>query len=138
VGIVVNHLHSISAVYPVLAAPVLLTANAGVYADFPTPTEIIPAGVINYEFCIHWITCSAISANGDYVIRLYQGLALAETTIATVSVVRNAVQSQEGSSQVINPLLAANTRISAAIASGNAGADTLAVKVQYNIHTAEP
>ena len=129
-----DHLHNITKLYPELAIPVVLTKAGGAYAAFGTPTEIIPAGTIGLDFDIHWAVVSAISANGDYILQLYQGAALSETVIATISVVRNAVQSQEGSMSMITPLLLANARISAAISSGNAAADTLATKLQFHTY----
>ncbi|NIA28326.1 MAG: hypothetical protein GWP06_00260 [Actinobacteria bacterium] len=60
-----EHNHGVNMLYPVLASPVTLTKAAGVYAVFPTPTEIIPAGMITDDFDIHWAIISDISANGD-------------------------------------------------------------------------
>jgi hypothetical protein len=128
----VEHAHSINELYPVLSAPITLTKAAGAYAAFPTPIEIIPASTIDEDFDIHWAIVSAISANGDFILRLYQGAGGSETVIATKSFVRNAVQSQEGALYVITPLILANARISAAISSGNAGQDTADLKLEFH------
>ncbi len=129
-----EHLHAINQLYPVLAGPVELEKASGAYAAFPFPTEIIPVNTITEDFDIHWLIASAISANGDFIIRLYQGNPGSETVIATKSVVRNAVQSQEGALQMVTPLMVANKRISAALSGSNAGQDTLSIKLEYHTY----
>ena len=127
-----GHNHGPSYVYPTLANAVTLTAAGTAWAAFPTPTEVIPASTITVPFSIHWITVSDISANGEYEIAIYQGAALSETLLARKSFVRNAVQSQEGSLPMHMDCVVANTRISAAISSSNAAADTVGIKVAYH------
>ena len=127
-----EHTHAVGEVTPELANPILLTKAAGAWAAYPTPTEIIAAGAITDDFDLHWAVISALSANGDYTLQLYQGAALSETVIATIAVTRNAVQSQEGAIPVITPLIAGSTRISAALSSGNAAQDTAEIKVMYH------
>ena len=129
-----DHIHSIGNVHPELADPIELTKASGVWEAYPTPTEIIPAGTITDDFDLHFAIISAISANGDYTVEIYQGAALSETPIAHIAVTRNAVQSQEGSIPIITPLLSANTRISAALSSGNAAQDTLEIKLMYHTY----
>ncbi len=129
-----DHIHSIGNVHPELANPIELEKASGVWEAYPTPTEIIPAGTITDDFDLHFAIISAISANGDYTVEIYQGAAQSETVIAHIAVTRNAVQSQEGSIPIITPLLSANTRISAALSSGNAAQDTIEIKLMYHIY----
>lgn len=125
-----EHFHSQPFLYPLLAGSVTLTKAANVWEPYPTPTEIIPVNTITDDFDIHFLNVSAISANGEYVIALYKGAAMSEVLIGEYGAVRNAVQSQEGSRPIITELLDANTRISAAISSSNAGQDTVNIKVE--------
>ncbi len=128
-----EHVHSIARVYPRLANPVQLQKDTGVWAAIPsTKTEIIPAGTIGIDFDIHWFQVSSISANGNYIICLYQGGIGVETLIGEVSVSRTAVQSQEGSALITTPIVLANTRISAGISSSNNAQDSLLVKLMYH------
>jgi len=129
-----EHLHGESIVYPQLAAPITLTSAAGAWAAYPAPTEIVPVNTIIKDFDIHWISISTISANGDYMLRLYTGPALSEVFLSELDFYRTAVQSQEGSTSIITPIVLKNTRISAAISSGNAGANTVNVKVRYHVY----
>lgn len=134
VEIIEEHLHSKGFVYPELANTVQLTAGAGVWAAYPTPTEIIPANTIVTDFDIHFVSVSGISANGSYMLELYQGAALSETGIGEIDFYRNAVQSQEGSQPFLSFIVKANSRISAAISSGNAAADTCNIKLRYHVY----
>lgn len=129
-----EHFHGQALVYPVLANPVTLTKAAGAWAAYPTPTEVIPANTVTEDFDIHFVTVSAISANGAYMLAIYEGAGGSETLIAEMDFYRNAVQSQEGASPVITRILAKNTRISMAISSGNAAQDTAQVKARYHVY----
>ncbi len=129
-----KHIHSKCEIYPLLADPVLLTKAAGAWAAFPTPTEIVPVNTILVPFDIHWVNISNISADGNYVIQLYSGNPGSEIVIATIDFARNAVLSQEGAQPCQTIVLPANTRISAAISSGNAAADNCRAKIKYHVY----
>ena len=130
--LLIDHTHSVAMVHPELADPISLQKASGAWAAYPTPTEIVAAGAITSDFDIHFGIISAISANGDYTIEIYQGAAPSETVIAHIVVARNAVQSQEGAVKIITPLISANTRISAALSSGNVAQDTVEIKLMYH------
>jgi hypothetical protein len=127
-----EHIHKAGQVYPTLANPILLTKGSGAWAAFPTPTEIVPAGGINEDFDIHWINVSSISANGNYEIALYSGGAGSEVEICRIPTSRTTVQSQEGSIPTQTEIIPADTRISAALSSGNAALDTVLIKLMYH------
>jgi hypothetical protein len=129
-----EHIHGVAKIYPVLANPVQLQKASGVWAAFPTPTEIIPAGTIGDAFDIHFCIVSNISANSNCVLRLYKGAALSEVEIATIAFVRNAILSQEGSIPLMTELLAANTRISGALSGDASATITCDVKLFYHIY----
>ena len=127
-------MHSKSCTYPKLANSIQLQKATGVWAALPTPTEIIPASTVTSPFDLHWANINTISANGDYLVAFYKGAALSEIEICCIPVSRSAVQSQEGSVQLITELLDANERISAAISSSNNTQNTLNLKVIYHIY----
>ena len=125
-----EHLHGTVFLYPELAGYITLTKAAGAWAAFPLPTEIIPENTIAFDFDLHFLDISNISANGEYAISLYTGASGAETRIGCYGAARTAAQSQEGSRPILTRLISANTRISASISSSNAAADTLIIKVE--------
>jgi hypothetical protein len=128
-----EHFHAKSEVYPELANPIQLQKDSGAWAAYPaTKTEIISAGQIDKDFDIHWISVSGISANGNYTVKLYSGLAGAEIEIGTVDFTRNAIQSQEGAQPNQDVILSAGTRVSAGLSSGNAAQDTCNIKLRYH------
>jgi len=128
--IINEHLHNIVFIRPSLAGSVTLTSGAGAWAAYPTPTQIIAANNITEDFDLHFLDISDISANGEYQIALYTGAALSEVLVGEFGAVRNAVQSQEGARNILTPLFDANTRISAALSSSNAGANTINIKLE--------
>ena len=134
VEVLEEHFHSPSEVYPRLANPVTLTKAAGAWAAFPVPTEIVPANIITEDFDVHFISVSGISANGDYLLCLYEGSSGVETSLAEFDFSRTAVQSQEGSQPVTTRVMEKNSRVSAALSSGNAAQDTANIKVRYHTY----
>lgn len=135
-----RHLHSVTMLYPLLGDPIVLTKDAGAWAAFPSSkTEIIPANTILQPFDIHWIHCTLLSALGNYVIALYAGEVGSEKIIGYAPASRSAIGGTEGSLALITAdiselhgLIPANTRISAALSSGNAAVDTLRIKILYH------
>ena len=129
-----KHFHSAGNVYPRGAGGITITKAAGAWAAVPAvKTEVVPviAG-IPYLFDIHWISISAISANGEYEIYLYSGLAGFELEITAIPATRSAVQSQEGSAFCMTDLIVPNTRISAALRGSPAGAESLIIKLGWH------
>ena len=130
-----EHFHSPVFIKPNLAGSITLTSDAGTWAAMnATKTEIIPAGGVTSIFDIHFMDISDISANGEYQIELYKGGIGAEISIGNFGTGRNAVQSQEGARPIITEMLPANTRISAALSSSNAGANTLMIKLEGHMY----
>lgn len=130
------HVHSPAKCYPVLAAPVTITASANAWTDYGSWVEIVPASTITEAFDIHWVHSSEISAQGNYVLQLAKGGSGSEEVIATIAFSRDSNQVQTASQPVqIAPQLA-NTRISARVSSDNAVADTVDVKIYYHEYPA--
>jgi hypothetical protein len=125
--------HSVGKVYPLLANPITLTKAVNAWVAFSaSKTEIIPVNTVTSPFNIHFILVSTLSAVGDYVIALYSGAAGAEVLIGYVPASRSATGTTEGLVPATTTAVPANTRISAALTSGNAAADTARIKVFYH------
>ena len=129
-----EHAHSIQKLYPYDASPITLTCGNAAPWTQGTIVQIVPVDTINSDFDIHWLHIASISANANYEVILYSGLAAAEVEIGRCPAVRNAVQSQEGSTAMMTPLQPAGTRISASVASSSGNADTLNVKIHYHTY----
>jgi len=136
--IINKHFHSIGMVYPLLADPVTLQKQSGIWAAFnTTTTEIIPANTVTVPFDLHFANVTNLSATGNYLIAFYYGAIGAEVLCGYSVATRTAVGGTEGSCPIISGLatgkpIPANSRISAALSSGNNAQDTLQIKVQYH------
>jgi hypothetical protein len=128
------HVHSPAQCYPVLANPVTVTAAATAWTGFGAWVEVVPASTITDPFDIHWVHTGEISAQGNYVLELGSGGAGAETTIAQIAFSRDSNQVQTASQPIQIAPVAANTRIAARLASNNAVADTVDVKIYYHVY----
>lgn len=129
----VYHTHSIGKVYPLLANPITLTKAVNAWVAFPaSKTEIIPVNTVTRPFNIHFVLVSTLSAIGDYIIALYSGSAGSEVIIGYVATSRSANGITEAMVPTLTNIIPANTRISAALTSGNATADTVRIKVFYH------
>ena len=127
------HSHAIGKVYPLLANPITLTKAANAWVAFPaSKTEIVPVNIITRPFDIHSVSISTLSVVGDYIIALYSGAAGSEVIIGYVVATRSASGSTEGIVSTMTTIIPANTRISAALTSGNATADTVRIKIFYH------
>ncbi len=132
-GILEDHVHKGTQLYPEISDPVTITAVNTAYNPLTSISEIMSTGdAPGALFDIHWAVISNISANGDYILRLFEGEAASEVEIATISIVRNAVQSQEGSIPVQTRLIAAGTRISGALSSSNVAGNSIDVKLMLH------
>ena len=129
-----EHVHSEGKVYPELAAPVTLTTAGTAWTDPGSFTEIVPASTITSKFDIHFVSGSAISATGNYVLQLFSGAPASEVLIASVDLVRTGNFSQEGSNPIQTPRIAANARISGKLYGSNNAANTVDFKVRYHTY----
>lgn len=123
-----KHIHTVSKLYPSLAAGVVVTAGAGAWTlgNFAT---IVPASTITFPFDIHFINVTAISANDSYHLRLYYGAS--DTECANVAIVRNAIQSGTYAIPTISTYMAANSQIRAKLASAS-GSNNVTIKIGYH------
>jgi len=124
------HVHSPSICYPRDADPIILTAvNDALTWSEGAKVEIIPAATITIPFDIHWIILGNISANGNYVIKIYTGGVGAEVFWGEAAFTRDTSQVRGSQIPLQGPPVAANTRISASLLSGANNGETVAVKV---------
>lgn len=123
-----EHIHSVSKVYPTLADGVTVTTDASAWT-LGTLTEIVPASTITDDFDIHAIDVENISANGVYEIVLYYGAG--DTEAGRVRIVQGSVTSATLNTPVQTPLIPANSRVRAAVASA-AGGQNLTISLRYH------
>ncbi len=128
-----DHIHSEAKVWPTLADAVTLTATVNDWTDFGTKVEVVAAAAIGSPFDIHFVSIEAISAIGQYEVKLWSGAAGA-VEIGHMSFSRTAAHSREGSQPVTTPIQPADTKIMASMASNNANADTVDVKIAYHTY----
>jgi hypothetical protein len=84
------------------------------------------------DFDIHHVLVEAISANSVYEIVLYQGAG--DVEIGRVRVVRSTVQSGTLNIPIQTPIVDANSRIRAAVASANNNGETVTISLKYHLY----
>lgn len=123
-------LHHAQLLYPDLAVPVTVTTHADAYT-LGNFAEIVPANAIATEFHIHHLHLSTPSANGQYVLVLYEGT----TELARVSFSRTDKKDDVEGLDVRMAHCPANSQIQAKLASSNAASpDTVNVRLWYHSH----
>jgi hypothetical protein len=125
-----DHIHSVQYVYPTLASGVTLNASSSVW-QLGSFVEVIPKNTIDDVFDIHWLNVGAMNNVTTCELHLYKGDLGSEILIAQTRVVRLSNQSGAGSIPIITPLISANERISAKLASATANT-TLVISVSYH------
>lgn len=129
-----HHVHGQSFAYPTTAGSVTLTAGAGAWGTGGSIIEIIPANTLNVSaFDLHWVNVINHSANGEYYLEIYKGLAASEVLIGAVRSWRDSAFLAGTIANTQQPLQipqqAVNERISGKLYSSGAGADTLDVSL---------
>lgn len=127
-----EHAHSISCVYPTLAAGTTVTGAAGAWT-LGAFVEIIPANTITKDFDIHWIDVEGASIEDVYELVLYN------TTTEIGRVRFNAAKTVAGG-VILSPVYfqsqvqAKNSQIQAKLASSSGGGDTVTFSVFYHTY----
>lgn len=124
-----KHAHGETFLYPSGADALQITKASGIWAAFPTPTQIIAANAVTSPFDLHFIHITGISANGEYEVGIYEGAPGAETLRHLWPASRTSIQSQEGSNSTMTLYFAANTRISVALRGSPNAQESLRIKV---------
>lgn len=128
-----EHAHSVQRVYPTLAAPITLIGGAGVY-ELGAYTEVIPANTIALPFDLHVINVANASQADTYELHLFQGSTGNESLIAQIRFIRPLGGDASFHQNIITPLMAANTRVSARLASKSGGGDIADMSVGYHTY----
>lgn len=131
--IAMQHIHSAQKVYPTLAAGVTLTGGVASWA-LGSFVEVVPASTITSPFDIHHVNVGAASANDTYEIVLYKGALSSEVEVGRCRITRVANVSDISPVPMMTPILPANTRISAKVASASGGSDTVVISIFYHIY----
>ena len=117
-------------VYPTLADGITVTGGAAwTLGNFAT---IAAANAITSAFTIKGVNIASASANDTYELVLYSGALGAEVEIGRTRFTRVSNTYQIGFSSIPCTPLAANTRISAKVASSTGG-DNCTISILYNI-----
>ena len=126
-----DHIHKPALVYPSNADSVLVAGGGGAWAQ-GSKVEIIPVNTVTGYFDVHFVTVSQTSATDEYQLELYSGEAGSEVLIAQSKFYRdNTTRSTQYPIQT--SIIAANTRISASLASAGGG-DNTRVSLSYHIY----
>ena len=127
--LVESRLNNPSKVYPTLANGVAVASSAVAWT-LGTNTEVVPVNTITTQFLIYLVKIEAASATDIFEVVLYSG-AGAGTEIGRFRTNRNTDFPEAGDVVISTEIIAANSRISARIASKTAGAKTLTVSIHY-------
>lgn len=125
-----QHVHNPAYCYPTLANGVQVNTDANVWV-LGNYTELIPTNTITKNFDIHWIQFENASANGVYELHLFRGEIGQEVFIGQVRTTRDSNQSGTSSVPIQVPVIPANSRISARVAS-NGGNRNVTLSVYYH------
>lgn len=128
-----DHNHSSSKVYPTLANWVTVAWAAGAWALSAAWVEIVPANTIAAVFDIHYINAASVSADDSYELVLASGGAGSEVEVWRVRFTRSASSTNAQLIPFMTPLIAANSRISAKIASSTWN-DSAVISLFYHIY----
>jgi len=124
-----EHVHAVGCVYPTLASGVTVTAGAA--WTLGAFVEVVPASTITDEFDIHYVSIENISANDVYELHLYYGAG--DTLAGMVRFVKNAAVDAVVNVPFMTPLIPANSRIRAKLASASGG-DNADISVFYHTY----
>lgn len=130
-----RHTHSQSLCYPTLANGMQVNTGAAAWT-LGAFTEIVPAGIIDGAFDVHWINFETASANGTYELHLYSGEPGLETLVARVRTVRDNNQYGIDSIPVQMNIQPPGTRLSARLASSS-GNRNVTLSVYYHKYGGE-
>lgn len=126
-----EHIHTPAHQYPSLADGVTVTATSGAGTwTLGTKVEIVPADTITDAFDIHFISIEDISANGQFEMHLFEGPS--DNFIGSIRFVRNTLQNATINVPIQTPIVAANQRIRAALASSDDGGQTVDISLFYH------
>lgn len=125
-----EHIHSAAKVYPTLANGVLVESD-GAGWTLGAFVEIVPATTIGDEFDIHHIHVEAVSANDTLELVIYAGAG--DVEVGRIRLTKNAVQDSIVNMPFQTPIIAADSRIRAKVASASGGTD-VTISIKYHTY----
>jgi len=114
------HIHNASLIYPRDDAPKQIIAGTGAWTE-GTKVEIIPVNTKTNMFDIHHIILGNISANDDYVIKLYYDSGSGDTFWGEAAYTRDSNQVRGSDLPIQGVPVPANSKISASLLSASGG-----------------
>jgi hypothetical protein len=126
-----EHIHSVSKVYPTLAAGVTVTGGVGAWV-LGNATEIVPINTITDTYDIHYINVASVSVNDTYELVLFSDAACT-VEVGRVRFTRTAVQASTSSTPMMTPVIAANSGIWAKVASAS-GSNNIVISLFYHTY----
>jgi hypothetical protein len=128
-----EHIHSASKVYPTLADAPTVTAEAADWGVGGALVEIIPADTITNKFDLHYVNIEEVSATRSYELILYYGAG--DTECGRIRFTKSAGLDPVLDKAIQTPIIPANSRVRARLASGGVVADTVDVSLHYHEYT---
>jgi len=129
----VEHIHGVSRVFPTLATGILVTAAGGAWIE-GTYANILSASAVGSQFDLHYVNIETLSANAAYELVFATGSAGNELEVARVRFNRLNNNESANGVPIMTPLLPANVRVAAKLASSTGGA-TVNVSVYYHTYS---
>lgn len=127
-----EHFHNEQLVYPTLGDGVTLTSHANDW-ELGTVTQIVPATTIGSDFDIHEIVIEAANtADKTYELVLYSGAG--DTEVGRTRFAAGAVRGGVPNVFMQTPIIAADSRIRAALAIQDGGSKTVVVSLRYHLY----
>lgn len=127
-----EHFHNEQLVYPTLADGVTLTSHANDWA-LGTITQIVPATTIGSDFDIHELVVEDVNtADKVYELVLYSGAG--DVEVGRVRFAAGATRGGVPNVFMQTPIIAADSRIRAALAIEDGGSKTAKVSLRYHLY----
>ncbi len=128
-----EHFHKESNAYPTLADGVTVTAEtAGTTWTLGAFVQIVPASTITSDFDIHYVSIEDLSANTVYELHLFQGAG--DDFIGCVRFTKNANQDGTMNVPFQTPIIPANSRIRAKVATTDDNGETIDISIFYHTY----
>ena len=127
-----EHFHNEQLVYPTLADGITLTSHANDWT-LGTITQIVPATTIGDDFDIHEVVIEDVNtADKAYELVLYSGAG--DTEVGRVRFAAGATRGGVPNVIMQTPIIAADSRIRAALAIQDGGSKTAAISIRYHTY----
>jgi hypothetical protein len=128
-----EHMHTPSKCYPTLADAPVVIAEAADWGIGGALVEIIPASTITSKFDIHFVNIESVSAARSYELILYQGAS--DVEVGRIRFTKSAGLDPVLDRAIQTPIIPANARVRARLASAGAVADAVSVTLHYHEYT---